>query len=121
MRWSLVVLMVGAAGCFKNERYYQLEHARALTPQQVQGAAGPRGTLPPLPAQPPRVFTVRAWVDLDYQSQVLHWNERITSQFARASEVTQAALNIELKLVSIESWNHRSERHAGEPPRGAGA
>lgn len=111
MRWLLWVVVLVTAGCFKNERYYQLEHARALTPQQLQGKPGASlATVPALAPQPPRVFTVRAWVDLDYQEQVLHWNERVTAQVARASEVTRAALNIELKLVAIESWNHRSER-----------
>jgi predicted Zn-dependent protease len=109
MRWWVVVVL--ASGCFKNERYYQLEGARELTPQHLQGQ--PRAskvTVPALAPQPPRVFKVRAWVDLDYQAQVLHWNERVTSQLARASEVTKSALNVELKLVAIESWNHRSER-----------
>lgn len=106
---SMVVVL--GAGCFKNERYYQLEHARSLTPQQLEGRpVATKATVPALAPQPPRVFKVRAWVDLDYQAQVLHWNERVTSQLARASELTRAALNVELKLVSIESWNHRSER-----------
>lgn len=122
MRWLVVLSVLLGAGCFKNERYYQLERARELTPQQLQGrpgaskASGPmerRGNgaiVPALAPQPPRVFKVRAWVDLDYQDQVLHWNERVTSQLSRASEVTRAALNVELKLVSIESWSHRSSR-----------
>ncbi len=107
MRW-LCLLVLG--GCVKNERDYQLEHARTLTPQQLGQPSASSGTAPSLAPQPPRVFTVRAWVDLDYQAQVLHWNERIAAQLSQASAVTKAALNVELKLVAIESWNHHSER-----------
>lgn len=107
--WRLAAVFLLSA-CVKTERDYQLEHARALTPKELGQATTSSSTAPPVAPQPPRVFTVRAWVDLDYQAQVLHWNERITSQVARASQVTKAALNVELKLVAIESWNHRSER-----------
>ncbi|MDP1827764.1 MAG: M12 family metallo-peptidase [Archangium sp.] len=107
--WRLAAVLVLCA-CVKTERDYQLEHARSLTPKALGQPASSSSTAPRLAPQPPRVFTVRAWVDLDYQAQVLHWNERITSQLARASQVAKAALNVELKLVAIESWNHRSER-----------
>ncbi|MGV3622899.1 MAG: M12 family metallo-peptidase, partial [Archangium sp.] len=63
-----------------------------------------------LPQQPPRVYLVSALVDLDYQAQVQHWNERINLQLTRVSEVTKAALNVELKLVSIDSWDRHSTR-----------
>lgn len=107
MRWFLVLVL---AGCVRNERDFQLEHARTLTPKQLGQPSPSAESAPPLATQPPRVFTVRAWVDLDYQEQVLHWNERIAAQLAQASAVTKGALNVELKLVAIESWNHRSER-----------
>ena len=110
-RRAWVFLWLVLLGCVKTERDYQLEHARSLTPKALQAQpVTSSGLAPALPPQPPRVFTVRAWVDLDYQDQVLHWNERITSQVAKASELTKAALNVELKLVAIETWNRRSAR-----------
>jgi hypothetical protein len=64
-------LWVAVSGCVKNERDYQLEHAKTLTPTQLGEARSVSGVAPSLPPQPPRVFTIRAWVDLDYQAQVL--------------------------------------------------
>ena len=76
---------MAVSGCVKNERDYQLEHAKTLTPTQLGEARSASGVAPSLPPQPPRVFTIRAWVDLDYQAQVLHWNERVVAQ-VRASQ-----------------------------------
>ncbi len=97
------------SGCYKSERAYQLEYAKELKPLAVTANSGAPATAE-LPAQPPRVYLVRALVDLDYQAQVQHWNERINLQITRVSEVTKAALNVELKLVAIDSWDHHSNR-----------
>jgi predicted Zn-dependent protease len=120
LRVVAMVLVVSGIGCVKNERAYQLEYAKELTPQQLQAQkVATKATVPALAPQPARVFKIRAWVDLDYQAQVLHWNERVSVQIARASEITRAALNVELKLVAIETWNHRSERATLEAHLGA--
>lgn len=106
LAWAVGVAVLTA--CVKTERDYQLEYAKQLAPKQSVEA--PSTVVPRLPEQPPRVFTVRAYVDLDYQAQVLHSNERVTALISAASARTKDALNLELKLVSIESWNRRSER-----------
>ncbi len=73
---------------------------------------------PAAPTSPARIFTVRAWVDLDYRDQVVDWHVRVASQVARASARTRAALNVELKLVSIEPWDHRGDREPLEAALG---
>jgi hypothetical protein len=100
--------LAALTACVKTERDYQLEYARQLAPKQP--VAAPSSVVPKLPAQPPRVFTVRAYVDLDYRAQVLHWNERVTALVAAASARTKEALNVKLELVSLEPWDRRSER-----------
>lgn len=66
LAWAMGVAVLTA--CVKNERDYQLAYAKQLTPKQAVDA--PSTVVPKLPEQPPRVFTVRAYVDLDYQAQV---------------------------------------------------
>jgi tetratricopeptide (TPR) repeat protein len=117
---SMVRVGVSIACCFlifacvKTERDYQMEHAQTLTPKQLGTSTASDGIAKPIAPQPPRVFTIRAWVDLDYQSQSLHWTERVRTQVERASELTASSLNVEIKLVSIESWNHRAENSSLE-------
>lgn len=100
--WWWVALV--CVSCVKTERDYQLEYARTLTPKEPVVARSE----PSIAPQPPRVLTVRVYVDLDYQAQVLRWNDRVLAQLASASDLTRGVLNLELKVVSVETWNRRT-------------
>lgn len=97
-------LLLAIPGCRTTEDI-QRDYARHLTPPKLSASemmpAEGSGAAP----APLRVFRVRAYVDGDYQGQILRWEQRIRAQFERANAVTEGQFRIHLELVDVRRWD----------------
>lgn len=99
-----------------------LAFACAPTPRSLQLDAvkyySPAALEKPAEAPTPRArrpLKVLAYADDDYRDTVLHWEQTIRAQFARANEYTAPALGVTLQVVDVRPWSHRAPANDLKP------
>ncbi|HUJ26087.1 MAG TPA: hypothetical protein VLW85_08725, partial [Myxococcales bacterium] len=94
MRRVFAALLV--IGCSYRTPYQeQRSYADTLKPANVRAG----------PADNARVLRVRALVDGDYQSETPRWEQHISAQVDRASDVLAAQFGVRLELESARPWS----------------
>src|SRR6185503_10125240 len=94
MRRALLALLAVACG-YRTPYQEQRSYADSLKPAEVHAD----------PSQPARAMRVRVWVDADYRTETPRWEQHISAQLDRASDVLAAQFGVRLELESARPWD----------------
>ncbi len=113
MRWLQTAAGLALlAGCYETRGHFQERQIRdGFDPKPItiskEAPAAPLVT---------RVLRVRVYADETYRVQSFRWQERITAQVRRASDVLEAQFGARFEIESLRTWAHQSPAEANLDP-----
>src|SRR6185295_4239945 len=93
-RLGLYLLILCAAAC-RTPADVERDFAKTLSPRLSPPPSASPGEAPS------RVVRVRVYADLDYQSQVLRWQESVQNQLQHATFIARAEVGAVFSVVSM--------------------